>query len=214
MICLTVATSGPRGSLALAEIGPAGLAWRDQAEWEKKAIHSELATTKLDELLRARGLTLKTLTHLAVSVGPGSFTGIRVGINLARTLAYALNLPITSFNALEVIAAKNLAVGERGLIHLKAVQDYHYAAVYEKHSEGLATHLAPASLTGEELKAHAATCTKVVSEGGFTASDLVQWLCDWPESKAFSSWKDVKPLYIRGSEAEEKLRKGLLKPLP
>src|SRR4051812_2307414 len=96
---LAVATSGVYGSLALAG---------KQVMWDKKAMHSELATVKLQELLALANLTLKNLTHIAVNVGPGSFTGIRVGINLARTLAYGLSLPVAPFNSLALLAAKYL----------------------------------------------------------------------------------------------------------
>jgi hypothetical protein len=66
----------------------------------------------------------------------------------------------------------------------------------------------------------AQTCTKVLIEGrtqGFNPStearDLLGVLGQSDAPPRFFSWREVKPLYIRASEAEEKLRKGLLKPL-
>src|SRR4051812_5424411 len=96
---LAIVTSGSTGSLALGHA---------QVAWTKKAMHSELATVKLSELLNAGGRQLGEITRLAVNIGPGSFTGIRVGINLARSLAYGLGIPVASFNTLEVLAAKHL----------------------------------------------------------------------------------------------------------
>ncbi|NJL25094.1 MAG: tRNA (adenosine(37)-N6)-threonylcarbamoyltransferase complex dimerization subunit type 1 TsaB [Calothrix sp. SM1_5_4] len=98
MNLLAVATSGPEGSLALARFDAGGnLVSSREVRWRKKAMHSELATVKLQELLRDANTPLADLTHLAVNIGPGSFTGIRVGINLARTLAYGLALPCVRF---------------------------------------------------------------------------------------------------------------------
>jgi tRNA threonylcarbamoyl adenosine modification protein YeaZ len=208
---LAVATSGGTGALAIGNT---------QVVWDKKAMHSELATVKLEELLAQTQLKLSDLTHIAVNVGPGSFTGIRVGINLARTLAYGLGIPVASFNTLALLAAKNLQDGERGLIALKAVQHYFYAAVYQRHADGLLGIHAPASYEHQHLAELGKSCTKVCIEGESTrfststdALDLVHWLERWPNSKHFFPWKEIKPLYIRASEAEEKLRKGLLKPL-
>jgi tRNA threonylcarbamoyl adenosine modification protein YeaZ len=211
---LAVATSSPQGSLALAHIDGQGLKLLGHVSWEKKAMHSELATVKLEELLRQTGKSLNALTHIAVVNGPGSFTGIRVGINLARTLAYGLGLPAATFNALSVLACKHLRENERGLFALKAVQHYYYAAVYERHAHELKEILPPRSMAEAELAAHGRAWIEGRTEAfnpAVTATDLIEWLGCLPSH--FSSWKDAKPLYIRASEAEEKLRQGLLKPL-
>ena len=42
----------------------------------------------------------KTLTHIAICIGPGSFTGTRIGVMTGKTLAYAQNLPLIPFNSL------------------------------------------------------------------------------------------------------------------
>lgn len=220
MLLLTVATSGPQGSLALAKFESQHLVSENQVEWQKKAMHSELATTQLQQLLSQSGYELKDLTHVSASIGPGSFTGIRVGVNLARTLAYGLGLPASSHNTLELLAFKNLSIGERGIIAIKAVQHYYYTAVYERQDEGLVEHLPPTSVAKNDLASHAVGCTKVLIEGESTpfnteieARDLVQWRLKWPDSPHFFSWKELQPLYVRASEAEEKMRQGLLKPL-
>jgi tRNA threonylcarbamoyl adenosine modification protein YeaZ len=208
MTLLAIATSSPQGSLALADGQPGALRLLHETVWEKKAMHSELATVNLQALLSASGKRIGDLTHIAVINGPGSFTGIRVGVNLARTLAYSLSLPAACFNALAVSAHKTLSTGQTGLFAIKAVQTFHYAAVYEKSASGMREILAPCSLTEEEVGARgeALKCFDVTA----CASDLLGMISP---STGFQSWKDVLPLYVRASEPEEKLRRGLLKPV-
>lgn len=55
---------------------------------------SQLVLPLIDELLIKHKKTLQDVTDLEVNTGPGSFTGLRVGIAIANTLAHALNLPI------------------------------------------------------------------------------------------------------------------------
>jgi tRNA threonylcarbamoyladenosine biosynthesis protein TsaB len=58
-----------------------------------------------DELLRAVGLTPADLDLLAVGVGPGSFTGVRIGLAAARGLGFALDLPVAGVSTLDALAA-------------------------------------------------------------------------------------------------------------
>ena len=63
-------------------------------EWEA---HRQLADTihiKIEELLTANNLTWADITGLVVFKGPGSFTGLRIGITVANTIAYAQAVPI------------------------------------------------------------------------------------------------------------------------
>jgi len=58
-----------------------------------------------DELLRASGIERSELTGLVVGTGPGSFTGMRLGLAAARGLALALELPVAGVSTLEALAA-------------------------------------------------------------------------------------------------------------
>lgn len=206
---LAIDTSGSKGSLALGD---------RQVSWEKKAIHSEIATVKLQELLASAQVPLKSLEKIVVNSGPGSFTGIRVGMNLARTLAYSLNIPVMSFNTLALLASRDGKVGDKVFVGIRAIQNFYYCSGFEVHSHGLDESLAPCSLDESELAAKSADYTKVLIEkprSDFSpqleAKVMLANLARWPEQTNFSTWKEVRPVYIRASEAEEKLLKGLLK---
>src|SRR5262245_13160247 len=58
-----------------------------------------------DALLRASGVAPRDLDRLAVGVGPGSFTGVRIGLAAARGLALALDLPVAGVSTLDALGA-------------------------------------------------------------------------------------------------------------
>jgi tRNA threonylcarbamoyladenosine biosynthesis protein TsaB len=68
--------------------------------------HSEVLAPKVQEILRASRLTLKDVDVLAAGCGPGSFTGLRVGLALAKGLALARNLPAIGISSLAAVAAQ------------------------------------------------------------------------------------------------------------
>lgn len=67
--------------------------------------HSETLMGAVDSLFKTTGLNIKEVNKVAVSTGPGSFTGIRIGVGLAKGLAYSLKTPIVGVNELDVIAS-------------------------------------------------------------------------------------------------------------
>src|SRR4030095_16768186 len=67
--------------------------------------HSERLMVAVDRLLADAGWTVTDLEGIAVSVGPGSFTGLRVGIATAKGLAVALGLPVAPVPTLDALAA-------------------------------------------------------------------------------------------------------------
>ncbi|WP_416796427.1 tRNA (adenosine(37)-N6)-threonylcarbamoyltransferase complex dimerization subunit type 1 TsaB [Ciceribacter azotifigens] len=67
--------------------------------------HAEKLMEKIDAALAEAGLPLEAVERVAVTVGPGSFTGIRVGVAAARGLALALGIPAVGVSTLAVLAA-------------------------------------------------------------------------------------------------------------
>ncbi|MFC5385082.1 tRNA (adenosine(37)-N6)-threonylcarbamoyltransferase complex dimerization subunit type 1 TsaB [Aquamicrobium segne] len=68
--------------------------------------HAEHLMAVIDAALEKAGKDFADLNRIAVSVGPGSFTGVRVGVSTARGLALALNIPAFGVNTLEALAAE------------------------------------------------------------------------------------------------------------
>lgn len=69
-----------------------------------KQNHSAITMTVLDTLLNLSGVKKEEIDKIAVSIGPGSFTGIRIGVGLAKGLAYALKTSIVGVNELDLLA--------------------------------------------------------------------------------------------------------------
>ncbi|MCX6139187.1 MAG: tRNA (adenosine(37)-N6)-threonylcarbamoyltransferase complex dimerization subunit type 1 TsaB [Ignavibacteriales bacterium] len=78
----------------------------------EKNMHSERLMPMVDELLSATGATLRELTAIAVSIGPGSFTGLRIGLSTAKGMALALQIPIIPIQTLDALAQQMLIAGK------------------------------------------------------------------------------------------------------
>ncbi len=62
--------------------------------------HSEKAAFLIDELLKITKIPIQALTHLAIAKGPGSYTGLRIGFSLIKSISYGLNLPVIGYSSL------------------------------------------------------------------------------------------------------------------
>ncbi|MFC2101214.1 tRNA (adenosine(37)-N6)-threonylcarbamoyltransferase complex dimerization subunit type 1 TsaB [Bacteroidota bacterium] len=69
-----------------------------------KNSHSELITVFIDEVLKDSEIDVKSLDAVAVSKGPGSYTGLRIGVSTAKGLCYALDIPLLAINTLKSMA--------------------------------------------------------------------------------------------------------------
>lgn len=66
--------------------------------------HAAFLHTSIKEILQTRKIDIKKLDAIGVSSGPGSYTGIRVALSAAKGLCFALNIPLITFNSLELLA--------------------------------------------------------------------------------------------------------------
>lgn len=76
----------------------------DENNLESGKTHSENLIPVLDEIIKRNNVDLKDIDLFACSVGPGSFTGIRIGISTIKSMAEVLNKPIASITSLETLA--------------------------------------------------------------------------------------------------------------
>jgi tRNA threonylcarbamoyl adenosine modification protein YeaZ len=107
---------------------------------------SEVLLSDIDELLDKAGLTLNDMDFFAVITGPGSFTGLRIGVNTVKSFAYVLDKKIVAVTSLEKLAYNSKK--ERVCVVIKAYADYCIMAEFDNDKKELS---APECLTYEEM---------------------------------------------------------------
>lgn len=220
LICCDMSTL--RGSIAFVRAGKV-LSYR---EWEREKSHSELFLLHASQALEEAGGG--PIGAIAVGIGPGSFTGLRVAVNFAKTLSYSTGVPIYPFNSHELISYNSLS---RPLIVMtNAFGDAVFLSKFVSSEEGV-NQKGPACVRITEIDSTEWTSEPSLCLGeGFdiyrekispvVLSRLVRdpELVDFPKASVWGpkvealltkrnevSWKDLTPLYIRASAAEEKL---------
>jgi len=98
-LLLQIETATTSCSVALAKNGIV-LGFR---QLNQRNIHAEVITLFIEELLLAADLKYKDLDAIAVSSGPGSYTGLRIGISTAKGLCFALDKPLIAIETLEAM---------------------------------------------------------------------------------------------------------------
>ena len=103
---LAVETSGRSGSIALLESSQEGLRTAGQAMLPPTQRTARTLTPSSRNLLEKVDWSPKSIDLVAVAAGPGSFTGLRIGMTMAKTWAYAVGAKILGVNTLEVLASQ------------------------------------------------------------------------------------------------------------
>ncbi len=83
-------------------------------ESEEPRSHGRVITTLIDQLLNKANLNFKDLDFIAVSAGPGSYTGLRIGISTAKGMCFALDKPLVSLDVFEIL---KIAAEDKGLLN-------------------------------------------------------------------------------------------------
>lgn len=101
MYILSIETSTTNCSVSLSKNGETLLLKED---YGNNYSHAERLHVFIDETLREAKIERRQLNAIAVSKGPGSYTGLRIGVSAAKGLCYALDIPLISISTLEALA--------------------------------------------------------------------------------------------------------------
>ena len=169
--------------------------------------HAERLMEFVDGALAAAGLDLPSVERVAVTVGPGSFTGIRVGVAAARGLALALGVPAVGVSSLAALAADRQA-GTPLLVAMDAKRDEVYWQAFAADGQALSP---PALASLEEARGIAAA-----ADGALAGSAAALLRAEAPQETDGVSIATVarlgarldpqghlpRPLYLRGPDAK------------
>ena len=169
---LAIETATDRASVAL------GLPGADPLEENVAGArrHAAALVPMIQTLLRRAGASLDDVTGIALSDGPGSFTGLRVGASVAKALVQARGLPLWVAPSLLVRAAGAAQADERVLAVAGALRGEVYAAVYRFLPERIHTELAPSVRRPDQLVHGGFTPAVVVGEA---PADIIAVLEGW-----------------------------------
>ena len=93
---------------------------------------SEYTLPRIEEMLNVKGISIDDISKIIVVNGPGSFTGIRIGLTIAKTLAWAKNIPIIPISSLEAMALSSDGDYDYIVPAIDARRNYLYASIYDK----------------------------------------------------------------------------------
>ena len=221
---LALETSGRTGSVALAENGTV-LA---EEQFSHGLKHAAGIIPIIDRLCRGRGWAPRDLGEIYVSVGPGSFTGLRVGVTVAKTLALTTGATVVAVPTVEVLVRNAPPGWEHAVIVLDAKRDQVFTASFDNRDGAPATreaaHLGdlrsiigrtprPVHLIGEGIPHHQQFIP--IDDPGVIVTPSGLWQARAAAvvevgyrlvRQGLSTEPDaLTPLYIRRPEAEEKL---------
>lgn len=176
--------------------------------------HAEVLIDMIDEALGQLDLSYQDLTRIGVTTGPGSFTGVRVGLSAARGLALALDIPVVGVSTLEALAS-GCDMTSAKLVVQDAKRGEFYTQFFDANGtskEGALLHKVDAPcpelwLNNEKLAligsgaSHFASLIKgafIHSTDDAPAIEVVSKLCE------VASVSDIKPkpLYLRAADAK------------
>lgn len=104
--------------------------------------HAEMLAPVIQSLLHQSGWTMKDVDYVAVSDGPGSYTGLRIGVSTAKGICYAAGLPLVAASTLEALADQTLPMASTGdviVASFDARRGNVYSALYRVSEDGALT---------------------------------------------------------------------------
>ena len=171
---------------------------------------SSVALKKIQEMLTTNQLEPADIDKIIVVNGPGSFTGIRVGITIAKTFAYSLNKNITTITSLEAMALSSKEDTKIKIPIIDARRGYVYGAIY---GENLSQILKPQYLKLDILKCAQENLIEeytYISNQEFENINIENYNPDIEKIVNTCANRDsinphaVNPIYLKMTEAEEK----------
>lgn len=104
MLILAFTTSTDHGGLALLKYRAGRSEMVAEKSWSRNSLHSDVLVEAVEKVFHRSKVDLSDLKLIAVDKGPGSFTGCRVAVNVARAMAFTLDIPVFAVSSLDILA--------------------------------------------------------------------------------------------------------------
>ena len=163
--------------------------------------HSVKLMTEIERLLNSFQFSVKDLDEILVGIGPGSYTGLRIGVVVAKMFGWNNNIPVKTVSSLAMIAStsntKDLIISE-----IDARRGNSFLGVYKNTGKGLQLVVEEQLANLEEFKNKMKEAYKVVSVGEPNILKLLN-------SELIAEVQDIhtlNPNYLRKTEAERNLK--------
>lgn len=147
MIWLGIETSNTPLSIALVKDGQLLI----EENTNVKITHSIQAMATIERLLEKAQIEPNAINAIAISEGPGSYTGVRIGVTIAKTLAWSLKIPLVGVSSLKVLAANEPYFSGAICPIFDARRSSVFTAVYQWKGDQLVTIIEEAHMPIEEL---------------------------------------------------------------
>ncbi len=200
MLVLAADTSLPLLSVALVD----GESLIGSVALEGKGSRNEKLLPAIDWLLSESNVERSRIDLFAVTRGPGSFTGVRIGLATIQGLALVLDRPVCAMSTHEAIAAGESA-GNIVVIDDAGRGEY-YLSRFEHHREVVAPRLASASEAGEISAGAAVVRTSDFLRRSNVAASCARRALEIAQRSELDRYADATPIYVRLAEAEVKLQ--------
>src|SRR5574344_502580 len=165
--------------------------FKDNKLFNEKKIRNVKSTSietmpSIVDVINSSNITIHDINKIAIVKGPGSFTGVRIGVTIAKVLAYSLNIPIVSLTSLDLIGinlsnASYVAVKENNGVFITYYDKKCNTIDYYKNTQY------------DTFK----TTHKVVEESKINYDNLINYINGLP----FENPYNVNPLYVKTIEA-------------
>jgi tRNA threonylcarbamoyladenosine biosynthesis protein TsaB len=224
MLMLSVDTTSPAGSVALMK----STTVLSEVNTDSSLTFSERLLPAIHFSLQNQGLKIQEIDAFALAVGPGSFTGIRIGVSTIKSLARASGKPVAPVSSLEALALKQQMQGGRLICpFVDAKKGEVYTALFESRKNRLEEVIPQGAYKPDEFLSRLPS-NRIISFLGSAVGVYRQRILDYlkdkarfssrslfiarevgllgykliKEKKGLPSW-EVEPLYFRKSQAEE-----------
>ena len=159
--------------------------------------HSEALVPALEKILKSCRMRIADIDVIAVGLGPGSFTGLRVGVTVAKLLAYSLKKNLVGVSGFESLAEGAPITDGTIAMMMDARKSMLYAAVYQKKKKSVRVVLKPRLMRAQDFLEKAKKADWLIGDTTFPKASQIASIAFQKSKKR--QWADpfrLEPLYI------------------